>query len=326
MLTCMSFAKLVRYSSLSAAWVSLTLAGCARSNERPIGYSLDVEAVEAPQGNAPKRKYKAVPRDAVMRAERGFSGKKLADGRFFPQAALLNELAKYDVICFGELHDQVEHHYAEYALLLGLARRTAASGRELGVGFEMFERGDNTELDSYVGGKLSEGEFLEQTHYEERWGFPFAFYEPLLDVARGSRLRALGLNTQHALIQKLAQGGFDALSRDERRSLPELDLEDTEHRAQFDAAMQHHPKGHGSPNNMYAAQVLWDETMAEAAAKWVSAHAPVRQLLIVAGRAHCSQSAIPARIKRRAAVSVVNITPTASDTAPKGYDLSLIFE
>jgi uncharacterized iron-regulated protein len=312
--------------AVCAAYATLTLLGCARANQKPIGYSMDVETAPAPETNKPKHAHKPVAKDAVLRAQRGFSGKRQSDGQWLPQAALQSELARYDVICFGEQHDQVEHHYAEYALLLGLSRRTAASGRELGLGLEMFEREAGSAIDAYVAGKLSEQEFLERTSYEDNWGFPFAYYAPLFEVAQHAGLRVLGLNARRELTHKLARGGFDALSEEERRALPELDFEDTEHRALFDAAMAHHPKGHGSMENMYAAQVVWDETMAESATKWVSAHAPARQLFIAAGAAHCAARAIPARIKRRVALSVVNITPSSSDKAAKGYDYALVFE
>jgi uncharacterized iron-regulated protein len=51
---------------------------------------------------------------------------------------------------------------------------------------------------------------------------------------------------------------------------------------------------------MYAAQVIWDETMATRAAGWLSASAArKRRMVVVAGNGHCHASAIARRVLRR---------------------------
>ena len=80
-------------------------------------------------------------------------------------------------------------------------------------------------------------------------------------------------------------------------------------------------------DNFYEAQVVWDETMADNAARWVAAHAPSRQLVILAGRAHCRRDAIPARIERRQAVRVTNVRLSPeSDDDNSDFDYTLLFE
>ena len=92
--------------------------------------------------------------------------------------------------------------------------------------------------------------------------------------------------------------------------------------------MQNHPGVDAdSLERYYAAQVVWDETMAESAAHWLSEHAPVRRLLIVAGQAHCQHSAIPSRLERRGARNVAAIWLGTSNPPPeveKQYDYALI--
>jgi uncharacterized iron-regulated protein len=65
------------------------------------------------------------------------------------------------------------------------------------------------------------------------------------------------------------------------------------------------------PDDLYAAQVVWDESMAEASATWLSERHPARQLVIMAGNMHCHDSAIPARIRRRMKMgaTVVSVVP-----------------
>ena len=72
-------------------------------------------------------------------------------------------------------------------------------------------------------------------------------------------------------------------------------MDDERHRARFDDLMKDHPDTGGSLDNLYAAQVLWDETMANTAANWLRERYPARQLVILAGSAHCDRSAIPSR-------------------------------
>ena len=79
--------------------------------------------------------------------------------------------------------------------------------------------------------------------------------------------------------------------------------------------------------HFYAAQVVWDETMADNAARWVSQHAPMRQLLILAGSAHCRQPAIPARIERRQPLRVASVRLSAETSADsEGFGYTLVFD
>ena len=54
---------------------------------------------------------------------------------------------------------------------------------------------------------------------------------------------------------------------------------------------------HGTGERFYAAQVIWDETMAEGAAAWLDDAR--QQVMVIAGNGHCHQSAIPSRVARR---------------------------
>jgi uncharacterized iron-regulated protein len=134
-------------------------------------------------------------------------------------------------------------------------------------------------------------------------------------------------NASRELSHAVAQDGLSGLCRRLRRRLPAVGLDDSAHRAHFDQLMAHHPGGHTDPENFYAAQVVWDETMAENAANWVAARAPQRQLVVLAGSAHCRREAIPARVERRVAARVASVRLSAE--APEdseGFDYTLQFE
>jgi hypothetical protein len=117
--------------------------------------------------------------------------------------------------------------------------------------------------------------------------------------------------------------GLESLTPDEKRQLPELVLDDKAHRAWFEATMDEMggAEAHGtddkankdnkdmpSPERIYTAQVLWDETMAEGATKWSKA-SPRGTLVLLAGNGHCHDSAIVNRIKRRGVDKVISVRP-----------------
>jgi len=267
-----------------------------------------------------------VPEDVVARAAGPVRAVRLGDGAELTPTELARELLEGDAVCAGEQHGEAKHHYAELWLLELLVERARGQRLELGLGLEMFERRHTPDLAAYGAFRIEEPELLERTAYDETWGLAFAYYRPLLARARELRIALLGLNARRTLVRRVATVGLEGLTRHERYQLPELDLANAEHAAEFDRRMQHHP---GRAPGYYAAQVVWDETMADTATRWVLDHAPVRRLLVVAGQAHCHRSAIPLRAERRGLVSVSAVllaTEPPPPEAARGYDYALIVE
>ena len=218
-------------------------------------------------------------------------------------------MAGYRVVCFGEQHDSPQHHYAQQRAIEELAARGGGTRRQ-GVGLEMFQKPYQPALSGFVQGRLDEAELLARSEWSERWGFDFALYRPLLEAAKNRQLDVLALNAPRELTRKISREGLAALDATERADVPELDLENASHRAYFDDAMSGHPMPANGPKveNMYAVQVVWDETMADTAARWLTSAGPDSRLLIIAGSGHCHRSAIPARLARRIDVPVLSLS------------------
>ena len=54
---------------------------------------------------------------------------------------------------------------------------------------------------------------------------------------------------------------------------------------------------------------------------------PLRQMVLLAGSAHCHHAAIPSRIERRGAVSVASVRLSAEDSADsEGFNYTLVFD
>lgn len=264
-------------------------------------------------------------------------------GRVLSESKFYRRLERSQAICFGEVHTSAPDHYAQSRALRALTKKLAhkrhsrhrgCGGPEFAVGFEMFQRPFQAALDGYVAGTLSEAELIEQSQYNARWGYDFGFYRPLLERARALDLAALALNARTELTRKIGRTGLASLTPEEQAELPELDLDDPEHKAFIYSLFGVIP-GHGEPaflTNLYAAQTTWDETMAETASDWLTESGDDSQIMVVAGLVHCHQSAIPRRITRRTGIPTLAVYPifaselAAFPAAGEGYDVIVVLE
>ncbi|MGC4088363.1 MAG: ChaN family lipoprotein [Polyangiaceae bacterium] len=312
-----------------SAFVSLSLSclifACAPARAPSQPSTAATTSRPEPEPEAP-----SVPDDVVALAAGKVSVVRLSDGQELSSSQLPRELLKYDVLCAGEEHSSAAQHYAELWLVERLATHAPNLGLELGAGFEMWAVKHQGVLSAYGAGKVSEKRLLKQTQYSKQWGYPFAYYRPVLNRARELSLPLVALNAPAALTSRVAKGGLDGLDPWTSQGLPELDLNDADHRADFERRMKEHPGVEASTlDNYYAAQVLWDETMADNGMRWLDKHAPVRRLLIVAGQAHCQRSAIPKRIVRRgangAAALLLTTQKPAADAATR-YDYAVVVD
>jgi len=274
-----------------------------------------------PKPDAGRRRVYNVPDDAVERAALPFVGQKSEGKKLLSPEELFDELARADAVCIGEEHDNPHDHYAELVVIEKLAERALARGRELGLGLEMFEQQFQPVLDRFGAGAIGEPTLLADSDWDERWGFAFALYRPELESARQRGYRLLALNARRELVQRVAQAGLDAFDPAEEKELPELDFSIAEHREAFDRAMKEHPATGKRPEDLYAAQLLRDESMADTAARFLAARHPARQIVILAGLEHCKSWAIPARIRRRLpSAEARSVRPIVGGSEPVGSD------
>jgi uncharacterized iron-regulated protein len=273
-----------------------------------------------------------LPADVVARAALPISG--LEAGVVLAEAELWDRLAESPAVCLGEFHDVAAHHYAQARALDELAARAAAAGLTQAVGFEMFQRPFQAPLSAFVAGELGEPEFLAQTEYQTRWGLDFALYRPLLEGARAQGLAALALNAPAELTRQIGRTGLESLDAEQLAQVPELVLDDAEHRTFIFGLFGVLPEqaAEFGLENVYVAQTTWDETMAETSALWLAETGASARLLNFAGGAHCHRSAIPRRITRRTgepALSTHVVFQSELDSGaftPEGYDVLVVLD
>ncbi|MGE3460147.1 MAG: ChaN family lipoprotein [Kofleriaceae bacterium] len=274
-------------------------------------------------------------------------------GRQLDEAAFWPALAKVRTVCVGEDHPNPHHHWWQLEVVKQLGHRVPP-GTAFGLGMEMFQRPFQGVLDDYQAKRIDAATLRSRTGWEDRWGYDYSLYGPIIDAAVAANGQLLALNAPKELTKKVVRKGLGSLTPDEKAQVPELKLDDATHRAWFDALMEGMGGAHGhsratekpadakpadakpadakpdqakpadatsadasapampTADQVYTVQVMWDETMADTAVKWLRAK-PNARLVIIAGNGHCHDSAIVNRIKRRGITDVVSVRPVIDD-------------
>jgi uncharacterized iron-regulated protein len=213
-------------------------------------------------------------------------------------------------VFLGESHTNPAHHQMQAAIIQALVRR----GRDVVVGFEMFTRPKQDSLNPWTLGLYNQNEFIEKSEWKTQWGFDYGLYKPIFDTIKADHLAMIALNVPRAWVHSVGQGGYAALTPDEKSQLPQdLFLGNQQHKAIFTSMMGGHPMTGAVGDNIYEAQVLWDEGMADTAIKYMQNRhpGPKTVFVVVAGAGHLMyKQGINYRIKRRVGMEGVTVVMT----------------
>lgn len=213
--------------------------------------------------------------------------------------AVLAAIAPNQVIYLAETHDDPADHAAQLQII-----QTLSEQGDIAIALEMFQRPFQSALDGYLSGQLSETELIAASEYETRWGFDWEFYAPILRYAKENSIPLIALNTPAEITRKVATSGLESLAGEELTYIPpisDIDLSNADYKEQIaNIFSAHGGMGHSlNIDNFFAAQVLWDETMAEGIAMQIEAQ-PDRQVIVLAGEGHILYDyGIPDRVERR---------------------------
>ncbi len=219
------------------------------------------------------------------------------------QAEILTVLEQAPIVYLGEIHDHPEDHEAEYDLLTKLY----TANQDLALGFEMFQRPFQPYLSRYLADEMTEQELQELSEYDTRWGFDWEYYAPLLRFAKAHQIPLVALNTPAEITNKVAVDGLDSLQAQDYRYIPareDLDFSNQDYLDGIEESFLAHIEGdYGNQavklENFTAAQILWDETMAEAIANYLQDNSE-QQFITFVGQAHIAKNyGIPDRVARR---------------------------
>ncbi|WP_295392811.1 ChaN family lipoprotein [uncultured Thiodictyon sp.] len=218
---------------------------------------------------------------------------------------LLDTIAERRVVFVGEHHDRAADHRNQLKVIEGLHQR----GVQLAIGMEFFQQPYQAPLDAYIAGEIDEAQMLRQTQYFDRWRFDYRLYRPILRFAREHHIPVIALNLETELTRRVGDVGSAGLTPAERARLPAaIDRTDPAYEARIKAVFAQHPMpDKRSFERFMEVQLLWDEGMAERAARYLTEN-PQQTLVVLAGAGHIEYGqGIPKRLLRRAPVSAVTL-------------------
>jgi uncharacterized iron-regulated protein len=204
---------------------------------------------------------------------------------------LVSQVKPGTILFLGENHGLASHRDQHIDILNALR----AEGLKLSVGMEFINYTDQPILDQYRAGNIDEAQFLAGIKWS---GFDYEFYKqqvnfPKLELGEFTQ----GLNIPRTLTTKISRNGLASLTEDEQKLMPpHFELGGHLYKARFMEAAGSHCK---NPDNCFAAQSAWDDTMAWQALKFAEQH-PDQVLVIVVGEFHVRYGGgTPARILAR---------------------------
>ena len=171
---------------------------------------------------------------------------------------MLKDISECEVVLFGEMHDNPISHWLELQLTKDLFK---AKKQDLILGAEMLSTEDQSVIDKYLKGEITEDTMRKQTHM---WPNYATDYKPLVEFARNTNVKLVATNCPRRFATMVYKGGFEALNAltaDEKKYLAPLPIEYDPELEQYKKMLDMTEAGHSSPNEPKA-QAIKDATMA----------------------------------------------------------------
>ncbi len=254
------------------------------------------EDFSVPNGGSPYRSLSDLQENQILH---------LPTGVTVSREQMLDTIASSRVIYIGETHDNIEAHRVQLEILKAVSSRFPG---KVAVGMEMFRRSAQSSLDQWHHGQLPEKEFNKL--FRQNWGGAYRLYLPITDFMKSDGIPLIGLKSSTETEQALREGGPEA------PGLPTLDLIDPYHNAYsmslFGANKDHAPE----VLKPYQMLVLWEESMAQTVAEFLSdpRYADFK-LVVLAGGFHVQYGyGIPKRAFRRVPHAYSIVLPHITET------------
>ena len=210
-------------------------------------------------------------------------------GTVIPFDAMAREMKGARFVYVGETHNSMSMHEVQFQVL----RALYAQDRHLAIGLEMLPVTVQESLSKWGLGILTKDELLRAVRWYANWNFNFGYYEKIFDFAKEHGLPIYALNVPRDIITKIRMKGWEALTEDEKKLVPQApDVSNQDHRvlirAIFEAAdLPHQMKGPGLDTvfeGLYRAQSAWDEVMGANTLR--AAEREGRRVVVFAGSGH----------------------------------------
>ena len=186
-----------------------------------------------------------------------------ATGEVLSADQLAARLRSTRLLLVGESHTTIDFHRVE----LRVIRALRESGRNVMIGLEMFPYTEQSSLDHWRDGLLTEAGFVALARWYEFWGYNWAYYRDIFLYARDNRIPMYGVNTPREVVTAVRQKGIANVPEKDRQYLPpNIDVDSADHLALFQASFDEDDSMHGHMpeamlKSMQAAQATWDASM-----------------------------------------------------------------
>jgi uncharacterized iron-regulated protein len=178
-----------------------------------------------------------------------------AKGKSVSYQKMIKTMSDYDIVMFGELHNNPIVHWLQLETTADLSKNNA-----LTLGAEMFEADNQLPLNQYLAGEIDQKSFDTLARL---WKNYPTDYKPLVDFAKQNKLKFIATNVPRSYASLVYKGGFEALDTltiEQKKWVAPLPIK-------YDANLPGYLKmkemmgGHGG-DNLPKAQAIKDATMA----------------------------------------------------------------
>lgn len=233
---------------------------------------------------------------------------------------LPNALTDADVILIGEWHT----HAGVHRFQTDLIQQLITENKTVALSMEQFSRDKQDVVDQYLAGTIGEQVLITNG---AAWPNYESDYRPLVELAKSNDLDIIAANAPKPIVRCIGRQGLDYLNKltDKERSFlaSDIDTSTTPYKKKFMASMHH-----GKPEQtekQFAAQVTWDETMAESIVTYLAQNNG-SQVVHIAGKFHTelglgTKASI---LKRNGNLKVAVVTPVPDNTSTSGNDFRLV--
>ena len=208
-----------------------------------------------------------------------------ANGSALPDNAAVRLAREAGFILVGESHTNLCDHAVQARLIDALA----GSGVHFVIGLEMLPVTAQPVLDRFNAGELGPEELDDAVGWKKLWGYPYAQYRPIFDLARQHDLPVAALNIPRSVLTTFRDKGEEGLTGEDRSAMPariipvspaqqaslekQVGLHQSMRAAAKDAGDSRNstddaPDMAAMTERFFLVQALWDSMMAEQALAW----------------------------------------------------------
>lgn len=241
------------------------------------------------------------------------------EGKEIAYKDMIRQLAKYDVVFLGEIHNCPITHWLEYEITRSLY---AIHKDKLTIGEEMMESDNQLILDEYMQGKITYDRFESEARL---WDNYSTDYQPVVYFAKENKIPMIATNVPRRYANSVKNDGLEALnsfSEEAKRYIAPLPIsfsyDEEKSQSAFGMMTMLGGKTHGDLKLLAQAQAIKDATMA-----WFISQNFRHKFLHINGSYHSDfkEGIIPYLLQYRPGTTVVNVTFVRQEDIDKLEDI-----